>query len=123
MVDKAVLGSLQYGAEHLKTPLIVVLGHTACGAVKATIEAVETKAKPSGTAIDDLVTAIKPAVVEAEEVGAEGEEMVEAAIGINVERVVEALKADALLGEFVAKRELKVVGAIYSLTTGEVEWL
>ncbi|MBK6874255.1 MAG: carbonic anhydrase [Kineosporiaceae bacterium] len=123
VVDKAVLGSLQYGAEHLKTPLIVVLGHTACGAVKATIEAVETKAKPSGTAIDDLVTAIKPAVVEAEEVGAEGEEMVEAAIGINVERVVEALKADALLGEFVAKRELKVVGAIYSLTTGEVEWL
>ncbi|MFN8081693.1 MAG: carbonic anhydrase [Kineosporiaceae bacterium] len=123
VVDKAVLGSLQYGAEHLKTPLIVVLGHSACGAVKATIEAVETKAKPSGTAIDDLVTAIKPAVLEAEEVGAEGDAMVDAAVGINVEKTVEALKADAVLGEFVAKRELKVVGAVYSLTTGEVEWL
>jgi len=123
VVDKAVLGSIQYGVEHLGTPLLVVLGHSACGAVTATIEAIQTKAKPSGTAIDDLVAAIKPAVVEAEELGAEEDALLDAAIGINVERTVEALKSDHLVGKFVAKRTLKVVGAVYDLATGEVEWL
>ncbi len=123
VLDQAVLGSIQYGVEHLTTPLLVVLGHSECGAVKATIEAIETKAKPSGTAIDDLVTAIKPAVVEAEEIGAEEEKLVEVAISVNVERIVEALKQDHVIGEAVSKRTLKVVGAIYDLTTGEVDWL
>lgn len=123
VVDRAVLGSLQYGVEHLEIPLLVVLGHTACGAVNATVEAVETKAKPTGTAIDDLVAAIKPAVEEAGEIGAEGEDLVETVIGLNVERVSEALKSDPVIGEFVAKRSLKVVGAVYDLSTGEVEWL
>ena len=123
VLDQAVLGSIQYGVEHLTTPLLVVLGHSECGAVKATIEAIETKAKPSGTAIDDLVTAIKPAVIEAEVIGAEEEKVVEVAISVNVERIVEALKQDHVIGEAVSKRTLKVAGAIYDLTTGEVDWL
>ncbi len=123
VIDKAVLGSLLYGVEHLEVPLLVVLGHSACGAVKATVEALETKAKPTGTAIDDLVSAITPAVHEADEIGAEGDTILEVAISINVERAVESLKQTKHIGEAVSKRTLKVVGAIYDLATGEVDWL
>jgi carbonic anhydrase len=123
VVDRAVLGSLQYGVEHLEPPLLVVLGHSACGAVKATLEAVTTKAKASGTAIDDLVAAIRPSIVEAEEIGTDEKSMLDVAIALNVERVVESLKEDHVVGEAVAKRKLKVIGAVYDLATGTLDWL
>jgi len=123
VVDRAVLGSLQYGVEHLAPPLLVVLGHSGCGAVKATLEAVKTKAKASGTAIDDLVTAIKPAITEAEEIGTDEKSFLDVATALNVERVLEHLKADPVVGGAVAKRKLKVVGAVYDLATGSLDWL
>ena len=60
VIDKAVLASIEYGAEHLKTPLLVVMGHETCGAVKT---AVETKpgAPSMGPNLDALIGAIKPA--------------------------------------------------------------
>jgi carbonic anhydrase len=123
VIDHAVLGSLQYGVEHLKTPLLVVLGHSGCGAVKATVEAMEKKSKASGTDIDALVAAIRPAVVEAEETGADKKNLVSVSIDINVERIVERLKSAALLGEASTLRKVKIVGAVYSLDTGQVSWL
>ena len=123
VLDHAVLGSLQYGVEHLKTPLLIVLGHSGCGAVKATVEAMEKKSKPSGTDIDALVTAIRPAVVEAEETGADETNLVSVSIDINVERVVERLKTVAVLREASRLRKVKIIGAVYSLDTGQVNWL
>jgi carbonic anhydrase len=123
VVDHAVLGSLQYGVEHLGVPLLVVLGHSQCGAVKATIEAIESKAKPSGTDIDALVTAITPAVHEAEEIGASESSLLGVSIDINVERVSEKLKQAALIAEAAALRKVKILGAVYSVKTGEVTWL
>jgi carbonic anhydrase len=123
VVDRAVMGSLQYGVEHLETPLLVVLGHSQCGAVKATVEAVRTKGKPSGTDIDALVEAITPAVHEAEEIGADEESLVSVSIDINVERIVESLKEAPLIGEGARMRTVKVVGAVYDLKSGHVDWL
>ncbi len=123
VIDRAVLGSLQYGVEHLKIPLLVVLGHTGCGAVKATVEAVEKKSKPSGTDIDALVAAIRPAVIEAEETGATKKNLVDVSIDINVERIVEHLKTVAVLEEASTLRKVKIVGAVYSLDTGHLHWL
>lgn len=123
VIDHAVLGSLQYGVEHLETPLLVVLGHSGCGAVKATVEAIEKKSKPSGTDIDALVNAIRPAVLEAEEIGASEKNLVSVSIDINVERIVEHLKSVAVLNEASTLRKVKIVGAVYSLDTGQVNWL
>jgi carbonic anhydrase len=61
VIDSAVMGSLEYGAYELEIPLLLVLGHKKCGAVKATIEVVETKGKAEGS-IAYLVDAIRPAV-------------------------------------------------------------
>jgi len=123
VLDRAVLGSLQFGVGELEVPLLVVLGHTKCGAVKATVEAIEKKTAPSGTDIDALVAAITPSVEEAEEAGIEASELVGAAIEFNVEAVVERLGQAKVLRAAEKKRKLKVLGAVYDVETGEVDFL
>jgi carbonic anhydrase len=122
VIDRAVMGSLQYGVEHLGVSLLVVLGHSRCGAVKATVEYLDSE-EATGTDIDALVTAILPAVKEAEELGAEGDDLLDTSININVERIVEKLKGAPLIAEAASLRTIKVVGAVYDLATGEVDWL
>jgi len=123
VVDRAVLGSLQYGVEHLKTSLLVVLGHSDCSAVRATVEAIQKKSKPTGTDVDALVAAIRPAVVEAEQTGADKTNVVSVSTDINVERMVAHLKTVAVLKEASTLRKVKIIGAVYSLETGQVSWL
>lgn len=62
VLDAASLGSIEYGIAELKIPLLVVLGHERCGAVKATIETLEKNAKAPGF-IGSLVQSIQPATV------------------------------------------------------------
>jgi carbonic anhydrase len=121
VVDHAVLGSIQYGVAELKIPLLVVLGHEKCGAVKATLEAVEKKSPAGGTDIDVLVTAIKPAVQKAE--ADKAADMLDASVRNNVGNIVRDLGTKAILGAAVAAGTLKIVGARYDLDTGEVEFL
>jgi len=64
VIDDAVLGSLEYSISELRVPLIVILGHDSCGAVKATKSAVETGEMPPGF-IRDLVERITPSVLTA----------------------------------------------------------
>lgn len=66
VVDTAVLGSLEYGVAELEIPLILVMGHSACGAVKATVAAISTGEKPEAE-IGYLVDGIAPAVTKAKE--------------------------------------------------------
>lgn len=122
VVDDAVLGTLQFGVAELHTPLLVVLGHTSCGAVKATIEAVEKKSPPSGTGIDALVTALKPSVEEAEESGATEETLLPAAVTNNVDHVVEQLRTAKVLSSALKAGKLRILGAVYDIATGEVEF-
>jgi carbonic anhydrase len=121
VVDHAVLGSIQYGVAELKIPLLVVLGHEKCGAVKATLEAVEKNAPAGGTDIDVLVAAIKPAVQKAE--ADKSTDMLDASVRNNVGNIVTDLGTKAVLGAAVAAGTLKIVGARYDLDTGEVEFL
>ena len=60
VLDSAVMGSLEYGAYELEIPLLVVMGHTKCGAMKATIETLESGGKAEGS-IEYLVEALAPA--------------------------------------------------------------
>jgi carbonic anhydrase len=105
------------------TPLLIVLGHTKCGAVKATLEALEKKSPASGTDIDALVTAITPAVKEAEEMGVKKTDVLDVAVDNNVERVVEELAQAKILGVTAKQRKLKILGAVYDIVTGEVTFL
>ncbi len=118
VIDNVSLGSIEYGVEHLGVPLIVVLGHDSCGAVKATVEG----GKPAGH-LDSLVNFIMPAVEEARASGNESE-IVDRAIDNNVENIVDLLNtSEPILSEKIAKGELTIVGARYHLDDGQVEIL
>jgi carbonic anhydrase len=117
IVDDAVTGSLEYAAEHLHVPLIVVLGHTQCGAVDATIKGGDGH----HSHIDTLVNAIKPAVEQASH-----EEGVLAvnAVRDNVQIAVKQLKeSEPILHELEKAGKLKIVGAIYDIDKGTVNYL
>ncbi|HJZ80339.1 MAG TPA: carbonic anhydrase [Pyrinomonadaceae bacterium] len=110
------LGSLEYGAEHLHIPLLVVLGHESCGAVTAAVQG-----GPPEAHIAALMDLIKPAVDQSR--GIPGDPVANA-VRTNVELVVKQLRASTpLLSELVAQGKLRIVGAVYSLKTGKVTWL
>ena len=110
------IGSLEYGAEHLHIPLLVVMGHESCGAVTAAVEG----GPPEGH-IASLMSLIKPAVDKSHDMPGDP---VANAVRANVEMVVKQLRTSTpILSELVAHGKLKIVGAVYSIKTGTVTWL
>jgi carbonic anhydrase len=113
-----VKGSIEYAVAVLNVPLVMVLGHSDCGAVKAAITHIDGHDKLPG-AINELVDLIKPAVTKVQ--GQPGDKLSNA-IGANVALGVERLKGlDPILATPVREGRLKVVGATYDLATGRVE--
>ena len=103
VVGNLQLGSIEYATEHLKTPLVLVLGHSGCGAVGAAI----------GSSPTGFVKYITDQIKEA--IGAEKDDLT--ACGLNVKRTVEKIKSA------FPEREFEVVGAIYNLMDGTVNFL
>jgi carbonic anhydrase len=115
-----VKGSIEYGIAELNAPLIVVLGHSGCGALKAAIKHIDAKDSLPG-AIDGLVELIKPAVAQSK--GEPGNAL-ENAIRKNVEIGVDRLKElQPILAPRVKDGKLKIVGGVYDLSTGKVTML
>lgn len=119
VTDRSVLASVEYGAEHLHAPVIVVMGHESCGAVKAAVET------PPGTSLgpnlDYLIKAIRPAVERA----ASDEEAVglRAAILANVEETInDLLEQSAILKHLAESGQVVLVGAYYELATGRAHF-
>jgi len=112
------LGSLEFGAAVLGTKVIMVLGHNSCGAVNATVEALQ-KGNALPGHIAGLVTAMKPGVEPA--LKKPGSDLAQRAVIANVQYNVERLKtATPILAGMVTKGELRVVGGVYDLATGKV---
>ena len=112
-----VKGSIEYAVAELGSQLIVVLGHSQCGAVKAAIKHIHDHDALPG-AINEMVNNIKPAVLESQ--GKPGDPL-ENAIVANVRRNVAKLNTlGPIIAPRVTKGEVKVVGATYDLATGKV---
>ncbi|MFA5353572.1 MAG: carbonic anhydrase [Thermodesulfovibrionales bacterium] len=120
VLDPVSLGSIEYAAEHLHTPLLILLGHDSCGAVTA---AVDAKGKPEGN-IGAIVKRIQPAVKKAKAAGGDRHEIIDHAVRANVTHSEEyMLKNSPVLKHLMEKGELRVVTAVYHLAGGEVELL
>jgi carbonic anhydrase len=117
VIDGAVMGSVEFGALELGIPLILVLGHEKCGAVNATIEAIEKNVHPEGS-IGVLVDGIKPAV---EGVRDQPGDLLDNAVKANVELGVRRLKESPILADLLKEGRVKIVGGHYDLDTGEVQ--
>ncbi len=117
VIDRAVVGSLEFGVAELHIPLLVVLGHARCGAVIATIEAMDHNLEPEAD-IQALVDAIRPAVAIAE---TQPGDRIANSVRVNIELVIERLLSSPVLSNAIEKGNLKIVGAHYALETGVVE--
>lgn len=124
--DTDEIGSIEYGLAHVNTPVLVVLGHTQCGAVTAVTQAVQGHGHKLERNIPPLVENIQPAVKRAMKMHpeAEGKDVIPYAITENVWQSVEELFLNSpSTRELVHQGKAKVVGAIYDVGTGEISWL
>lgn len=120
-LDTAALGSLEFAVSVLGVPLIVVMGHEDCGAVKAAVSCVYHNAQFTGN-IGKMIEPIIPAVLE---VAHQDENChLNDVVRHNVRRVVRVLRTDTapILIEPQRQGRLKVVGAYYSFHTGAVDF-
>ncbi len=118
IINEDVLGSMEYGCKVAGSKIVLVLGHTKCGAVRAACENVEM-----GN-ITPLLLKIKPAVAI---ISSENKDMNDQAIERvaikNVQLSIEKIRTESsILSEMERNGEIKIVGALYSVTTGEVEF-
>jgi carbonic anhydrase len=113
-----IKGSIEFAVAELGCRLIVVIGHSRCGAVKAAIAHIDANDSLPGS-IGGLVDVIKPAVSDA--AGKPGDKL-DNVIRANVRKCVETIKGlDPILSKAARSGDLKVVGAVYELKTGVVD--
>ena len=118
IVNPDLLASLEYGAQFLGVPLVMVLGHTGCGAVDAAIKVLKTKAVLPGH-LPELITAIKPAVIVAEKTHTGN--LLDNAVTENVRRQVARLKnSPPVVQKLYAAKKIDIVGGVYDLATGKI---
>ncbi|WP_084448713.1 carbonic anhydrase [Desulfovibrio inopinatus] len=119
-------GSIEYGIAHVHTPVMVVLGHTQCGAVKAVTQAALGEGHELERNIPPLVAPIVPAVKKAmhDHPDMKGMSVIPAAIEQNVWQSIRDLFMQSPTARiYHAEGKSKVVGAIYDVATGKVRWL
>jgi carbonic anhydrase len=120
LVDTATLGTVEYGAAVLGSPLIVVLAHTSCGAVKAACDVVKKNATYPG-AIGPMIEPILPAALAARD---DPGDYVNATAKLSAQRTAGRLTAaSTLIAGLAGEGKLKIVAAIYDIETGVVSYL
>lgn len=113
------LASVEYGVGHLNTPLLIVMGHTKCGAVTAVVKGVELHGH-----LHALAERIKPAANRVKAETSDLDEAIPKAIQANVWQTIEdTLKQSSAVREKVASGRAHIMGAVYDLETGKVSWL
>lgn len=120
-LNRDALSSLEYGVGVLGTPLVMVLGHSNCGAIKATIEEIQSP-KPLPGHIWDITDAVRPGIESVVKAG--GDDLLARAIDANVDyNVARTASAQPILADAVKSGRVRVVGAEYELATGKVRLL
>lgn len=117
VVDQFEIGSVEYGAEHLGAPLIVVMGHSNCGAVSAAV---------SGEAegfIQNIIDEIMPSVEAAKETETNEDAVSALAENLNIQHTIQKLRTSTILSELESEGKIKIIGAKYDIKDGTVEFL
>ena len=118
IVSPNLLASIEYGAQFLGAPLIMVLGHSGCGAVDAAIKVLKTKAVLPGH-LPGLIAAIKPAVIVAEKTKTGN--LIDNAVTENVRRQMARLKSSPpIVQKLYSAKKIDIVGGVYDLATGKI---
>lgn len=125
IVAPSQVGSVEFAAESFGCPVVIVLGHTHCGAIKSTINALMNPKAPPSANLMSIVNRVRPSVeiLLQTELKDDLEKLSQHAVRSNVFASVNQLRhGSAVLENLIAQGKLKVVGAEYSLETGEVSF-
>lgn len=125
IVAPSQIGSIEFAAETFGCPLVVVLGHTHCGAVSATLDELVLKESHRSPNLRAIVDRVRPAVEQVLKAhgGRASEEALRESVRSNIRASVERLSHGSLILEkLIDAGKLAVVGAEYSIETGEVEF-
>jgi carbonic anhydrase len=114
-------GSIEYAVKHLKTPLVVIVGHTRCGAITAVVEHADEEGLFPHLS-EHIIPAYREAKQEHPDYG--HDDLITETVRHNVRRAMaDLLKASPAVQSRIKAGDLKVVGAVYDLGTGKVEWI
>lgn len=110
------IGSIEYAVEHLGTPLVMVLGHEKCGAVKAA-----TQEEATHNHIDSILTKLQPVVEEVKKQNLKSD-FVDNVVRQNVVMITDSLKhSEPVLSEMVKSGKISIIGGYYDFDSGNVE--
>ncbi|WP_054816767.1 carbonic anhydrase [Nocardia arizonensis] len=118
VVDSSVLGSIEYGVQVLNVPLIVVLGHDSCGAVKATIDALDGGEVPGGF-IRSVVERVAPSILIGRREGLSTVDEMEARHVVETSRLL--MQRSMIISQRVATGECAIACVTYTLADGRVK--
>jgi carbonic anhydrase len=123
IVAPSVVGSIEFAASQFGSRLVVVMGHTRCGAISATLREIETGQGPQSKNIRSITDRIAPHLQGMIPPGGSASDVMHAAVRANVRASADHLRhGSAILEELVLAGEVVVVGAEYDLDTGEVDF-
>src|SRR5256885_717348 len=125
VVAPSQIGSVEFAAERFGTRLVVVLGHSRCGAIQATLEQLQRPSENQSRNLHSIVDRIRPSVegLLATELRRDPETLVRQAVRANIRASVSHLRhGSQLIEQLVRSSGLLVVGAEYSLETGVVDF-
>ena len=125
IVAPSQIGSIEFAAERFGTSLVVVLGHSRCGAVRATLEELEhpheNRSANLASIVDSIIPSVKPLLQT--NLKNKPDELMAEAVRANVNSSVEQLKSGSpIITELIEGDKLKVLGAEYALDTGLVQF-
>jgi len=125
VVAPSQVGSVEFAVERFDIPLVMVLGHTMCGGVGATLDVLQKRANAGSSGIMSIVDRIRPAIepLLQTELAGQPDALMRASIQANVRASANQLRhGSAIIERMVSERGLAVVGGVYQLATGEVDF-
>ena len=121
IVAPSQVGSVEFAAERFETRLVVVLGHSSCGAIQATLEQLQRPSAEQSPGLRSIVDRIRPAVEGLLGRGGSPEALLREAVRANIRLAANELRhGSEILENLIAREGLLVVGAEYSLDSGVV---
>ena len=125
VVAPSQVGSVEFAAERFGTRLVVVLGHSMCGAIQATLEELGRPSREQSPNLRSIVDRVRPAVepLLETELARSPDALLQRAVRANIRTSANHLRhGSQILEQFIQKGRLSVVGAEYSLETGKVDF-
>lgn len=121
VAQSSQVASAEFAVANFRTPLIVVLGHSHCGALKSTLEHIQDPTMlPPSSALSDLIRRISPAIEPLTQTDDDNDTIMKKAIKTNVEQTIKKLKTSEIISKAIEDDKVHIVGAKYDIENGKV---